>query len=51
MFNNPVFVKSWLLNTNQLIIIPKKKEKKTINCTRKKNFKTLTFEKTYFDKT
>ena len=38
MFNNPVFVKSWLLNTNQLIIIPKKtKQKKTI-AQEKKNF-------------
>ena len=40
MFNNPVFVKSWLLNTNQLIIIPKKtKQKKTIAQEKKKTFK------------
>ena len=31
MFNDPVFVKSWLLNTNQLTIIPKKKQEKTNN--------------------
>ena len=40
MFNNPVFVKSWLLNTNQLIIIPKKKRKnKQLIAQEKKNFK------------
>jgi len=39
MFNNPVFVKSWFLNTNQLIIIPKKKEKKQLIAQEKKTLK------------
>ena len=44
MFNDPVFVKSWLLNTNQLTIIPKKKTRKNEQLIAQEKKKLLNFD-------